>query len=178
MLDGNGDGFLDIRVNGNLTPFSIDFIVNAESDTKVSAAKDIALQLQNVGLNVKLNVLPWDEYVSALNNGNFDMYYAETQLPPNFNISEILLPSGSLNFGLVNDSNYAKYIRAYLAAQSSSDRHTALTELCSYIYEKAHIIPVVFRQNAIITHRDEVAALKSTQSNLFYNPDGLKIEPR
>ena len=106
------------------------------------------------------------------------MYYAEVQLTPDFDLTELLTPEGSLNFGHVEDENYAAYIDAYLGAVGENTADEAAGRLCSYLYEKAHIIPVVYRQNAVITHRNEVGNLKPTQSNLFYNTTALEITPK
>ena len=106
------------------------------------------------------------------------MYYAEVQLTADFDLSAILTPEGSLNFGHVEDENYASYIDAYLGAAGENTEDEAIERLCSYMYEKAHIIPVVYRQNAVVTHREEISNFKPTQSNLFYNTTALEITPK
>lgn len=221
MADENNDGFLEYPIYGTASTFSIDFIVNDDNRYKVEAAERIAASLKSVGLNINLRVLSWESYISALNTGNFDMYYAEVKLTSDFDLGEIL--TGELNYGGVYDSQYLTLIRQLQATSPEGEpedgqtpedgqmpeetptpegdgeslddgqdggrtadpeqdgavpgaaRQQAAYELYSYIAERAPIVPIVFKQEAVLTHRGVVSGIEPSQSNVFYGITGWTI---
>jgi peptide/nickel transport system substrate-binding protein len=200
MEDSNSDGYLEYPVYGTDTAFTIDFIVNSDNRYKVEAAEQIAAALKNAGLNVNLRTLSWSAYKAALESGNFDMYYGEVKLSPDFDLTEIL--AGDLNYGGIYDSEYLTLIRALKAtAPDETDeedddvydpdkvepdtggdsdpdavsREDAAYALYSYIAERAPIIPIVFKQSAVLTHRGVVTGIDPVQSNVFYGITNWEI---
>lgn len=80
--------------------FDIKIIVNKESPTKVSCAKFIGKCLQNLGLRVTLKTLNFDDFVSSLNNGNYDLYIGEVRVSPNMDLSCFFKKNGSASYGI------------------------------------------------------------------------------
>lgn len=161
--DTNGDGWLE--VNGNT--MSVTFIVCDSDDYKVEAAEKIASSLNSVGIKVNLKALPYEEYLYALSEGNFGMYYAEVRLPANFDLSEILISDGKLNYG--GYTSYGEALNNYLAAETSNQKNTAAKELCRLIYEKSPIVPICYNKNAVAVPRSEIRGVTPSQQYLFWD---------
>jgi peptide/nickel transport system substrate-binding protein len=168
--DINKDGLLEYKSGGL---FTIKFIANKDNPYKLAAAKEIAASLVKIGVSVDFRQLSWEEYLAALRNGDFDMYYAETKLPADFDISA-LVSGGNLNFGRINDSAYGVLMNAYLAADDNS-RLAAAQALYSDIAKTAPIIPVVFRRQAIVAKRGVISGALPSQSNVFKGIEKWKI---
>lgn len=164
VADTNGDGFLEY----NRKTISINFIVNNDNAYKVKAARKIAETLSGVGFDITLRELPWDEYTKALEKGDFDMYYAEVMLKADFDLSALLLEGGALNYGGVHDREYETLIRDYLSADEDG-RGLAAVQLLKYIADTAPIVPIMFKTQAVLTHRGVVSGINPTQRNIFYN---------
>lgn len=162
--DKNGDGFLDY--NGKT--ITIDFIVNNDNAYKVQAAGKIADTLSEAGFDVTLRVLSWDEYTKALEKGSFDMYYAETRLKADFDLSSLLLPGGILNYGGVSDGEYKALLMDYLGADDDG-RELAAVKLLRYAADTAPVVPIMFKVQSVLTHRGVVSGMTPTQRNVFYN---------
>lgn len=161
--DSDGNTWLEY----NLEEVSLRFIINSDNSRKVDAARSIVNTLRGVGVNITLSVLPWSEYLDALQTGDFDLYYAESQLTADFDMSEILLSGGALNYGGIDDGNYSELIDAYLAASTDESRSDAFTTLAQYLQSDASIIPLVFEKHSLITQRGMISGLSPTQSNVL-----------
>jgi len=166
--DHDDDGKLEYMVTGIPMEINIDFIVNSESSTKVLIAQRIVDDLAALGITVTLRELNWDDYILALEEGEFDMYFGEVMLSADFNLSALLTEEGSLNYGGVTDEGYANRIAAYLAAEDTK-RPAACSDMCQYIVANAPIIPIAFESREIISHRGVISGIELSPYNTFYN---------
>ena len=161
--DTDGDGWLEV---GGET-LTLDFIVCDTDAYKVQAARKITSTLSSFGVKVDLQVLSYEDYLYAMENGYFNMYYAEVRLPANFDLYEIIGSSGSLNYGLYGAYNEA--LGNYLAAENSEQKNTAARELCRLIYEKSPIIPICYNKQAVAVPRFEIRGVKPSQQYMFWD---------
>lgn len=166
VKDHDDDRKLEYLVTGIPIEINLTFIVNNDSDAKVQAARLIAGTLNDMGITVKLKELSWDDYVEALENGDFDIYYGEVKLTADFDPSSLLLEGGSLNYCSVADPSYESFITDYLCA-SDEDRQKCGDVMWRYILETSPIITICFEKQEVVTHRGVVSGLKPTQYNIF-----------
>lgn len=101
------------------------------------------------------------------------MYYAEVRLPANFDLTEILGSEGSLNYG--GYSGFDEALSAWLTARSDEEKAQANSELCSLVYEKAPVIPVCYRKNAVAIPRGRIVGLEPGQQDLFRGFENWEI---
>lgn len=176
MDDADSDGYLEIpNGSGGWTPITLNFIVNSDNDYKVRAAQMITDSLKTVGINVNLIKYSWEDYKTALSNGSFDMYYGDVCLPASYDLTELLSPGGSLDYGHAGHSEYQSRIENFLSASTEDEEKDAAKKLCAYIGEFAPIIPVLYRELNVHTNKNVVSGMKPTQSNIFYGLTGWKI---
>jgi len=169
VADDNGDSYLEYPIDGVYTDFSINFIVNEENENKVEAAQTITDVLKNIGINITLTVLPWDDYIAAIDQGEYDMYYAEVRLSADFDLTDILSYGASLAFGITEDSDGAVYVADFLGASTETAETRMAKALCNYVYNTAPIIPVIYKEYAAITHRNIISDMELSQTSVFYN---------
>ena len=55
--------------------------------------------LNSLGFNITVKSMEYSEYKQALLQGNFDLYYGEVRLSPNFDLSPFFGATGTLNYG-------------------------------------------------------------------------------
>ena len=130
----------------------------------------------SVGMKIDFDVLGRDAYIEALENGNYDIYYAEVRLPANFDLSEILGSEGSLNYG--GYWGYDSLLSAYLNARNEEEKTAASSELCEKVFESAPVIPVCYRKNAVAIPRAFIEGLDPGQQDLFWGLDRWNINYR
>ncbi|UOO37595.1 ABC transporter substrate-binding protein [Oscillospiraceae bacterium CM] len=176
MRDDDTDGFLEFPSSGNtLVPFKLTFIVNGDNSYKVAAAQQVVDSLKKVGINVELKPLSWSAYVEALKNGNFDMYYGDVYLPADNDLSALLAPGGSVDYGHAGTTACQTRINALLAASDEETEKTAAAQLCAYVDSTDPIIPILYRQYTVHANRNVISGLNPTQSDIFYGLTSWKI---
>ena len=153
---------------GGVESFVIDFIVNSENSFKVRAAHRIAETLRNTGINVVVRELPWESFLTALRTGDFDMFYGETLISPDFDFSPLLLPNGSLNFGGTGSNTFLPLIQDFLSASDDYSEAEAARILVNEIRLTAPFTPVLYSRHAIYTPIGAVLHATPSQSGVFF----------
>jgi len=176
--DLDGDGENELLVTGIVVELDIKFIVNNDSSAKVAAARQICQELNDMGVTTNLYELSWSDYMKALETGDYDMYYGELRMTPDWDLSDLFriyegrrnpdLPFEGMNYAQNTDSTYCELYSAYLAAPEA-ERAAAFQEVLQYIGEGAPILPICFERRQILTHRGVVSGINATQYDLFHN---------
>ena len=178
--DLDNDGYLEVLVTGIIVELDIKFIVNTDSTAKVRAARRICQKLNDMGITTTLYELTWENYIYALSEGDYDLYYGEIRMTPDWDLSPLfhIRESGkkeedpylttNLNYANVTDRTYAELYAAYLAAPEA-ERAEAFGKVTSYIAETAIILPICFERREVLTHRGVVSGIEATQYDAFYN---------
>lgn len=171
LSDLDGDGQLEIGGQ----KYTIEFIVCADSAAKVSAARLIAGRLRESGFGVNLREMSYEDYVEALEDGNYDMYYGEVKLCNDWDLSLLIGTGGELNYGNVRDGALDGYIQTALA--SGDEAAAANYEmLCQYIGQNAPITAICFEKSEVLYHRGVLSGLSPTQDNIFYGMENWTVD--
>ena len=171
ITDLDGDGYVEVMGQ----PFTINFVCCSDSGVKVSAARAIAKKLTDFGFNVNLRELGYDEYVTALDKGNFDIYYAEVRLCGDWDIMPILASDAEMNYGNVWDMALDEYMRGALASQTENLEENNLL-LYQYIGSNGYITPICFEKSEVLYHRGVISGLDPTQDNVFYGIENWTVD--
>lgn len=142
-------------------------IVNRESATKVNLAQYVADQLSAAGLTVTVEQLSWEDYLSALSRGDFDLYVGEVLLGADFDLTALLSSSGSLNYGRFQNWELTALISA-LASAPWEERTDAAASVCAYLVRECPIAPLCFKNGSVLTQWGQVSGLSPVQNNPFY----------
>ena len=169
LEDYNDDSFLETSDGlGGYHEFSVVFIVNSENMYRVQAAQRIADALTQVGFDITVRELPWDSYISALEAGNFDMYYGEVMLGADFNLSPLLLPGG-VNYGGTASATYRPFIEDFLMVRTQSEANYAVSRLFEEIIRNSPFVPVLYKRYVVYSPMGAITGSSPGQSNIFRN---------
>ena len=174
VQDYDGDGKREMKVTGIPVEIGVNFIVCSDSPVKVEAARSIADTLVEIGIPVELKELSWGEYQNALRNGNFDIYYAETRMTPDFCLRSLLFFGGSLNYGGYSNPQLEGYAQDFLAAADDT-RTSAASTFFTYFTDSTPILPVCFDRHEVLTHRGVVTGMKPSDYNVFNGIENWKV---
>lgn len=147
---------------------SLTLLVNIEDMAKSAAANRIAQDLETAGLRVTVERLAWEDYVKALERGQFDLYLAEVYLTADFDLTALVTPQGELNYGGWNDAAVPTLLENARKAQGEQ-RVTAMAALLNYLNQNAPIAPICFQDGTVLTQYDRVENLSPVQGNVFAN---------
>ena len=169
LKDVDDDSFLELTDNRDgYSKVSLTFIVNSENLLKVQIAERITNTLRLAGLDITLRELPWDSYMSALQSGNFDVYYGEVALGADFDLSPLVLP-GRLNYGdIASTGRYKELIDNFMVA-NDEEMHSAAGQLIAEITAHAPFVPVLFKRYMVYSPMGAVIGAVPSQSNVFRN---------
>lgn len=174
LKDYDEDGYLEYMNAGNKV--ELKFLVCSDSSAKTGVAEKFAADMATLGLRIDVQEVTWDEYKTALLEGEFDMYYGEVKLRNNFDITELLQRrdedadeySKNLNFSRSRDDSYVDYINNYLGA-SEFEKSSAYRDLCSYVINTGALITIGFEKQQIITHRGVCRGINANAGNPMYD---------
>lgn len=168
-------------------------LINEENSFKLSLAQWACAQLSTESLTVTPRVLPWEEYVAALESGDFALYLGEVKLGANWDIgvlirervvtvledeSEegeeaeeaepvILVSGGTLNYGGYQNATAAALLDAYLAAPDEAH----MDSLCAQLQLTTPFIPLLFKTATLLTPTGFVENAAPTAADPFAHAD-------
>ena len=148
----------------------LNMIVLAGNLYRTTAAKQAADDLADVGFTVTVNVLEEAEYFSALEAGNFDLFYADVCLTPALDLRPLVKASGDLNYGRIQEDSTLNDLLSS-ALENSGNRY----DLYQYIMDHGYICPILFQNNAVFTTRGVFQGLNPTPGNLFYQIENITV---
>lgn len=175
LKDYDEDGMLEMKLGDGLKEIDLDFIVCNASSIKTNVAHKFADDMASIGIKVSVRELSWGAYKENLESGNFDLYYAEVRLNPDFDLSMLFRAEAKLNYGKILDSTLEDLISTYLAATSDSERRDACANMCAQITNKAYIVPLCFEKHQMITHRGVIEGIKANENNPLCNVQNWTI---
>ena len=159
-----GDGVLDIYTEDGTQALTGTMIVCLSSEQRVAAAQAVVDQLNALGFQLTLKPLEYSDYVKALQNGNFDLYYGEVRLPPNFDLTEFFRDGGTLSFGGIADS--AVELLCSRAVENMGNAY----DLHQRVLERGLLCPVLFKTYAVYCSRGAVSTLSPCLDGVFTIP--------
>ena len=180
LKDVDNDGLLEMFSGVTALKQQLRFIVCSDSSAKVSAARRIADELENAGLDVELSELSYADYWAALAAGEFDIYYAEVKILPDWDITALFKPyepknSASLNFGRIGDSMLNDQYAAFLSADAENQPQAAVS-LGQYLAQSAPITVIAFEMSEVLYHRGVISGMDPTQDNIFNGMENWTVD--
>lgn len=148
----------------------ITMIVRSGSLSRTTTAREIAEDLERLGFNVGVLLCDEVEFRYYINSGEYDLYFEEVTLRPDFDLGPLFEFAGTLNY--TNYSMNEEMSQLYAnALENSGNRY----DLYQYIMDNSLICPVLFRNNAVFTTRGVFTGLNPTPGNLFYSVENIVV---
>ncbi len=174
-FDGrDSEGF---RTNKRGKRISLRLIVCNESIVKVDLANAVAEMLYEAGIEVEVSSLSYGSFMTALENGNYDLYIAEMRLGADMDFSPILTPYeyqamdfDYINYGVPNSEKlYISWLEFMGGIATPSEFAADFEDLMPFV-------PLCYTKGCTVFNRDLPFALFGTDFDMFYNIAEWKIE--
>ena len=111
------------------------------------------------------------DYLTALQNGNFDLYLGEVRLTANWDISSLARTGGALNYGRYADEQCNTLLDAF----SLNETDQTARALYRYLAQSAPIAPIAFKTASVLTPSGLIDGLNPTVSSSFYGIEGWTV---
>ena len=137
-------------------------IVYAGNNFKIAAAKEIQKNLANIGINLTISELTWENYKLALAEGNYNFYIGEIKLPDNMDMSALFSNSKAV-YGVSASDTTNTAFSEFAAGNISVN---ALTD--SFL-QNMPFAPVCFRSGVLIYSNDINSTADCNYGNIYKN---------
>lgn len=158
------------------SPVSLRLIVNSDNSFKSAVADYVAECLGKTGVQVTVEVLPWDGYSAALAAGNFDLYLGEVRMTADFDMTPFLERNGALNFGGYSNGDTSALLAACRAARGPA-RTAAASQFYQQLSTEAPLTALCFKTCDMLTHWGMLEGAAPTQQNVFDRLDEWTYAP-
>ncbi len=162
IRDLDGDGVLDVPVGDATVRADCTLLVCSGYPQRARIANELAAVLTQHGIQVTVRSLPAEEYRAALRAGSYDLYYGETVLPPDGDLSAFFDPQGELC--LPGMSNTTALLQCEAALENAGNFYT----LYETVMEEGLLCPVLFKQNAVYVQQSLTLTMTPSSGNLYY----------
>lgn len=141
---------------------SLTLVVNEDNATRQQVAQAVAKQLEGAGFTVTVETLAWDDYVSALERGRFDLYLGQVQLTADFDLTPLL--TGSLAYGGGQNE-----VQTLLDDWRKSGEETKLEAYLAGFAQQTPLTPICFLRGSLLVRWGLVTDVAPTQANPYAN---------
>ena len=150
----------------------ITLLVRAGNLSREAAAKEVAQDLTDAGFSVTMKVLENDEFFYTIYNEpeQWDLFYGEVTLKPDFDLRSILYSGGDLDYARIYPDDELRELTAN-AMENSGNRY----DLYEYVMDHGYLCPVMFINNAVFTTRGVFSGLNPAPDNLFYEIANIRV---
>lgn len=162
------------RLRQGRSGLTLRMVVNQDNIYKVTVAESLAERLRELGCDVTLAKLPWEEYTAALRRSEFDLYLGETTLTADFDPEALLSAGGGLNYGGFSDRETETLMDRYRSG-TGQERTMAASELWTRIVELAPILPLCFKNGSLLTQWGTVGNVTPVQRDVFAGMENWSI---
>ncbi len=129
---------------GKEEQFSLKLLYHSENIYRKQTAEMLRQQLDNLGLALEVQGLPYEEYMAALAAGEFDLYLGELAIDDSMDIRRLMQPGNGYGYGCETDSSVLSVYNSYQQGNVS-------VELFLDVYlNNLPAIPLLYRQGLIV----------------------------
>ncbi len=183
----NEEGFL---VNSKGNPLELSLLVNADNQSKMTAASLLAQQLAEAGIKLTIDSVDKATYFARLRDGHFQLYLGEVKLLPNMDMSSLVLSGGSAAYGIISDSVVSSpeeehtEVQTYFSPETSyisvirglSQGTNSTIDAASALLSSMPVIPLLWR-SSIVFYSDEITDIgEASAYDIFLSADSYKFK--
>lgn len=166
----DADKFTQVLTEKNLMGSTVVLLVNKDDSLRLRAARAIGEMLTKCGLVVQMKEENTAGYTNALKKQSYDLYFGQTKLSANMDLSAFFSSSGALNYGGL--SNIGAYTLSLEALANAGNYYT----LHKTVMDNGLLCPVLFRSYAVYTNRGILSGMNPSRDNVFYYTLGKSME--
>jgi len=137
--------------NSDGESFRFELLVNDENFSRIKTADLIAKQLFAVGIDVKVKILPFEEYVEKIINGEYDAYLGGTRLGNFYDFEPILSYGGTLNNYGYSGENIAPALDVLNTALGKDRLSDAIFNFEEVFLREQPIVGILFKNRTLLT---------------------------
>lgn len=153
IMDYTGDGILDVYYKGYSVPLEFTMLVSSGSTQRRETANRIAEELNKLGFSISVELVDPTTFAELLLYDEFDMYYGEMRMSPNFDLGSFFRYGGSVAYGEMESNTTLSLCYSMLEnAGNAYDLHKR-------VMDQGYLCPILFKTYTVYTTRGAVQDL-------------------
>lgn len=168
IYDRDDDGYLDIS---STKQFTVEIIYNAAYGTKGAVLDQYVKNLNEVGIQVTVTPLEFEDCRAKLRRESFQLYYGEYEMTADFDLSSVISRNGERNFGTYSSSKMENVLTA-LHTADETEWEDARADYLECFMEETPIIPIAFERSLISSADQLPAGFAPWPYNVFHGIEG------
>ena len=129
---------------------------------RLRTARAIVQMLNECGLPIVTDEQDSSGFNTKLVRGEYDLYLAQTKLPPNMDLSEFFRPYGELSRNGISDATLFTLCKSALANRGN------YFDLLKAVADDGRICPLLFSGHFVYANRGLLTDLAPSRDNVFY----------
>lgn len=155
FIDRNGDGFLDRLEDEHILPLELTLLTNAGNDLRRETLQLIAWYLEDIGLRVNTEILPWAELTERMRAGTYDLILTGYALDYAHDLT-FAFHSGQPwdengNFFRYASEELDDVLTRAAQAYNAEERLLLYQDLQRYFVSQMPVISLYFRTHSLLT---------------------------
>jgi len=155
LLEDSGwkeeNGILYNRINGVKTSLKLEMLVNNDNATRIKVANEIKAQLKEIGIELTVKEMSWDDEFKNINKKKFDMVLLGCTVA---NVPDMSFmyssEAGTLNISGYKNEDVDKYLKKVIGERNESAKKAYFTTLKELINKDVPCLGLYFYNDAVI----------------------------
>lgn len=148
LIEGEGYQLENGIYHKNGQPLLLKLLVNVDNAARATLADSIAAILTQAGFAVEIDKVSYEEYLTKIDRGAFDLFVGETAVEPN--LTPMALLSGEDNYFGFDATNLKRTSSKLTGILAKDDYRDTLDDFISVFYQDPPYLPLYFKSESVI----------------------------
>lgn len=157
------DGYWHKTVGEEYCTTVFTLLYDEDNPQREAMAQMIKQQLEAVGMDITLEKLPFFQYATKVQNGEYDLFVGSTEISPDLNFS-FVLNDGNL-FGYTNDEMNS--MRASIRTGNVAEQAALYAPLIDKFHKECPIVSLFFKKNNFVYGKRVEGQLRPTVHDAY-----------
>ncbi len=113
-----------LKKSGHASDLKLELIYSTDGGARSAAAEQLRSDFESAGVQVTVTPLPYENYLSRLKSGKYDLYLGEIRLTANMDLSPLL--GGKMSYGMKKDGKAVLSYGRYRSGEITADEFSAV----------------------------------------------------
>ncbi|MGB9808603.1 MAG: peptide ABC transporter substrate-binding protein, partial [Caldanaerobacter sp.] len=150
------------------TKLAFNLLVNTDNQYLLKVAQIIKANLKEMGIEINVISVSWDQLLKSIFSGNFDLVLMEWNLNYNQDISSLFMTKGKDNFMGYSNPKVGELFREIFLSTDEKSLKSSYYKLGELISDEQPVIGLYYIEGAVMSY-DYVKGIDPTSFNVFNN---------
>ena len=155
LYDQNGDGYLDLQDGDRILPMELTLLTNGDNDLRRETLRLIVRYLEDIGLRIKTEILPWAELTERMQAGTYDLILTGYALDYAHDLTFAFYSGRPFdengNFFRYGSEELDEILTSAAQAYDEEEQLLLYQDLQRYFVREMPIISLYFRTHSLLT---------------------------